>query len=211
MAERIFATLLDKMIKYDYDTIGSLQDMIRILDHLCDEDKVKHGMIIHSIKNTIKGYGTQNYQLLTNKQSKNLIHVLEQFEFSDKTVKSAKTEIDNFNNQHDEKFYPSYKSVTQQKVEQNIIKIDPDDTIYAVILNLLTQLSYDTLSSQINNIVLEYVDIVKDLYDPKYSAVVNEIEAMLKKNGWTESGFYSEPNKIKIMDELQPIVNKYLF
>src|SRR6187431_2525609 len=131
MSELIFVKLLDKMIKYDYDTIGSLQDMIRILDKLSDEEKVKHCIIIDKIKNTIKGYGTVNYQKLTNKQSKNLISVLQQFEFSDKIVMPEKSPIDKLIcNQTEWK--------TDADVKANIVKINPDDTIYSIILNLLT-------------------------------------------------------------------------
>ena len=206
MSELIFVKLLDKMIKYDYDTIGSLQDMIRILDKLSDEEKVKHCIIIDKIKNTIKGYGTVNYQKLTNKQSKNLISVLQQFEFSDKIVMPEKSPIDKLIcNQTEWK--------TDADVKANIVKINPDDTIYSIILNLLTNLSYDTLSSQMNNVIVDYLDMVNDIliYEPKYINVTNEIEIMLKNNGWTSSGFYSEPNKNKLIEQLQPIINKYLF
>lgn len=206
-SELTFINLLDKM--NDYDTIGSLQDMIRILDKLPNEEKLIHCVIIDKIKNAIKGYGNTDNKI-TNNQRKNLIHIINQFNFT-KSLKS-KDESLKFRDWKPQVSLPFTEWKTEADTEADK-KIDPDDVIYSVILSLLTNLSYDNLSSGITVIITDYLDMVNDIinYDPNHEKIVKEIEIILKDNGWTNSGFYSEPDKNKLMQALQSIANKYLF
>lgn len=91
-----------------------------------------------------------------------------------------------------------------------LVKIDPNDTLYSVILNLLTNLNHDMLSSNITSIVSNYLEMVKDIDEP-YDDVINEIENVFKNNSWIDREFYFEPNQYKLIEELQSVVNKYLF
>ena len=75
-----------------------------------------------------------------------------------------------------------------------------------------TNLCQEGLSSSITNMVVDYLNMVKDIIaeEPyRYYDIVIEIEQWLKQCGWTKSGFYTEPNPYKISQGLEQIIYKY--
>jgi hypothetical protein len=238
----VFENLLNKL-KFEYNTIKSLQNIINILDNMTEEEKFKNSIIIDKIKNTIKGYGTGNK--LTNNQHNTLVNIIQHYLNQNEFISCHRRDQNelipcqrrDFSTEADEiasltadgiasLTADGIASLTADEIasltadgiasltaiKNKIIKIDSSDIMYSVILNLYTNLSYNVLSSSINLIIFNYFDMVKDLHESyKYIDMTTEIENMLKNNTWTESGFYSEPNQYKLIEDLQSIMNKYLF
>lgn len=42
----------------------------------------------------------------------------------------------------------------------------------------------------------------------KYGLITSEIHQCLKNHGWTDCGFYSEPDQIKLTKDVEKIINK---
>lgn len=108
----------------------------------------------------------------------------------------------------------SVNSLTNNINQLCITKLTDDDLIESVILNLISDLSRNMLSSGFTNVVLEYQQTVQqillDEYSQKYKPVITEVHNCLLKNGWKETGGFSHPpNCVDLLEDLGKIVDKY--
>ncbi len=181
-----------------YNTIDSLQEIVEKLDLIED---TQYSDIVNKIKNTIKGYGKNN-NILTNKQTNNLIHVISQYDPNYTNIKQFNTSK-----------CKSYKNYNLDHLENFIYKkelLDKEDMIYDIMMMFKNNLT-GGLSSSITNIIVDYFDMIQDIraIEPfKYDMITLEIEKCLKNHGWTDSGFYSEPNQIKLSQDIEKIIDK---
>jgi len=93
-------------------------------------------------------------------------------------------------------------------------KYTSDDEITSAVLNLLENMSRNVLSSSLNNFVLDYIEVaatIRESLPGAYTDVMKDVDDCLKKHSWRISGgFQSEPNRLKIIEDLHTIINRYL-
>lgn len=221
-----------------YATVNSLQEIVDNLNNLSEEQKDKHSWKIELLKSYIKSCGVINKRL-TDEQI-NKLH--KQIKSDLESLKGYTHTLDNYDSNwldnvddikrnkhdvplthiprkpnniigHDELYASNFKSDSNIAycVESNFL--DLDDEIAKPVFNLLTNLSRDTLGSNLNIFVEEYFQFKSDL--KKYEPITYEIKVCLIKHGWkcksdtTAGGFQTQPNRIKLLDDLTEVVNKY--
>ena len=195
-SENKFDELIRKIINnFHYDTIDSLQYIIKDIESLPDAEKASNATDIIKIKGSIKGYG-QVDRPLTDNQIKALNKVLY------KIISPVKI--------------PEYKPHTYTNSYQLFnepAKLSKDEFIYDVIVNLIRGLESRTLTSSITPLVADMEDFLLQLVQSdhrKYKNLYDKISAGLTENGWTtHKGFYSEPNTERLLNMFQHAVCIY--
>lgn len=206
-------------------------------NNISSNEQNKYSLKIKEIQNTIKGYninGNIDFNL-TSKQTNTLFELLKSavnnpYEPYFKNKKSNVTinnEVyyDNFddywkNKKANNLSYPSFYNNNNTNIN-NSQQFDTDDIIFPVVFNLLTNLSKDVMGSTLTTFVAEYFDTLSLYLSTeenlnKYFNLTQEIEKCLEKYGWNYPSndssikcFCTEPNRIKLVEDLQTIVNNY--
>jgi hypothetical protein len=94
-------------------------------------------------------------------------------------------------------------------------KLDPEDPILFPVYTLMSDLRSDGLDSSLNTYVLEYYQIIEDNSFMNEEIIV-ELNSCLKNHKWNWDklkgvrGFYTAPNKNKLIEDLQTIIDKYV-
>jgi hypothetical protein len=89
------------------------------------------------------------------------------------------------------------------------VKIDPDDVLYYVLIELLNNIMNAHMCSGLTIPILTYCDVVKDL-EPHPS--IREINDVLTKYQWNVKGvkgFYTAPDHNLFVGEIEKIVHMY--
>lgn len=87
-----------------------------------------------------------------------------------------------------------------------------DEIMGPIVFNLLENMSRNVMGSTLNRYVLEYMEMSAGILiqEPeKYDGVCRNIFQCLERFGWTDQGFYTDPDRIGIVNELQNIYNAY--
>lgn len=219
--------IIDKF-DVEYDTVGSLDQIIEMIDKLPSEQLIKYKEHITKIKSTINEYGKSKDRSLSSKQSKRIFKIL--IDSIPAKLMDRKIHYNtnyNLSSVGQLKFPPpvhipyydsdGYRVIHDYPVA--VKKFDSDDQISGTVLSLLTDLNRNTLGSTLNTFVVEYFGVVKFLLEDdynRYKDITNEIEECLQLHTWkcktdtSAGGFHSEPNRSALVEDLEKIVNKYL-
>ncbi len=204
-----FHFIIKEIIKnfHEYDTVHSLNLIIVKLDNMSQDQQIKYTEDITKIKRTINEYGKKDTTLST-KQSKRLLKVLS--DIIPSKIQSAPIPKSEIKYTYNDK--PNYNAVSKPA------KFDGDDQISEIVYMLLTNLNRDVLGSSLTNYVADYfvyVNILLEDHYSKYIDITEEIKRCLCNHTWqcesdtSAGGFYSEPDAIKLVHDLQTIINKY--
>jgi hypothetical protein len=182
-------------ISTEYNTIGSLEKIIILLEQLNDEEKKNNIKHIKSIAGTIKTFGSAKSSPLSSNQLRTLLRTLRKAVSSDYE--------DNYNKDC---------NFTFKVVE----KFDPDDIITEIVYSLFTSVNQMMMSSSIAPFVVAYYDEINNFSDvfeenrEKYNLILLSIDDLLKMEGWIlYKGFKKEPNQKNIVEGLSKIIEKY--
>ena len=220
-----FTDVLDDILarfEVRYATVNSLQGIIQDLDNLSKDQRDTHNWKIELLKGTIKSFGVINKRLTDEQVNK----LYKQISNDRESLRTTPYTLANYNpNWLDNRKCKSdvpltnipRKTIGHDELYNsnfaNVEKLDLDDAIAGPVFNLLTNLSRDTLGSNLNLFVEEYFKFKSDL--KKYEPISYEIRICLIKHSWkckvdaSAGGFQTQPNRIKLLDELTAIVNKY--
>lgn len=227
-----FSTLVGRIVEdfeHKSSTIGSLQLILEQIDGLPREETAKYDSHIAIIRKTIKEYGKEDKRL-TDRQANKLVNILR------KSIKStsllsdagsslplksftARTSSNNRFQLYDQPMF-STSSRTVRWSENYIKKFESNDVIFAVVFNLLINLSQNVMSSTYNTSVIEYFEILSPILeeDPdRYLDLTSDIQKCLQKHGWDCTGnatvggrgFTSDFDHPVLVDNLQKIIDKY--
>jgi hypothetical protein len=213
-----FVDILDHIKNYGLNSkLSFLSKILMLLDSLPKEESVKHAKEIHKLRQLIKCFGTEPQDKpLSHKQNDRLqTLVVKSRPIIRKIIKS-----DTINHSI------MYKSCIITRFGDAIYENDipirltspNDECLMNILLTLLTNISTTVLSSSLSNVVLEYQSSIEALFEfypeiTAYNTVVSEVQDFLISQGWSDSksstGFQYEPNKIKLQDGIQQIIDKY--
>ena len=202
-----FLSVIDKIIsEFDtqYTTIESLQQIVLDLDSL---SKATHQDKIDVLQRIIREYGKVNKRL-TDKQSKKLLNLLIKYRDSFKPKENKPFISGNRFNK------TAYYEKLPATYSEPVVIFD-DSVISEVVYLLLTNLSRDTLSSSLNEFVLEYFDVIDAVLEgapQRYYELTKIIKGILEDHGWKMgSGFQREPNQTSLVYTLDVVIKKYFF
>jgi hypothetical protein len=231
-----FLLLIKDIIK-EFDTYKTVEDLQRIIDminYLSPTDTMGHADHIDSIGNTITSMGEwKSLPLTDNDKKKMMLALRRDSEFIYKPEQRVQWDnlgMFNVNGSRDTSNIFEYKeeysdlgSLPKYHVSRdasNMVvytkKLSRDDDIYQIVEGLATNLTRNTLESDITNFIYDYFEFISIFSEgEEYKSVINEIKGCLMKHGWkcksetTMGGFYSSPNKHKMTGDIQEIVDKY--
>jgi len=187
-------------VSTEYNTIGSLEKIIILLEQLNDEEKKNNIKHIKSIAGMIKTFGPVKSIPLSSNQLRTLR----------RTLGKALTSDYEDNYRKDCKFSVNF---TFKQSEDVIEKFDPDDVITETVYSLFTSVNQMMMSSSIAPFVVAYYDEINNFSDvfeengEKYDLILLYIDDLLKMEGWIKGeGFQKEPNQKNIVEGLSKII-----
>ncbi len=199
-------------------TPSDLADFVLTLDNLCDDERKKYIQSIKSIKQTSSEFGSGE-ALFSTKQSRRLIEVLRKArvdevgeptytiydtnEFNRREYKRQAMPIQTLNDE-----YRSFLSQPLYKVKG----MAPPEHPFDVWLTLLGHVQKDISGSELTPYIVDYLEMSTSIVseDPRYTDVTNEFRECLVIHGWQKNGgFYTNPDRPKLRDELLRIYNEY--
>lgn len=180
------------------ETIDYLYEVLESIDNLPMTEKERHQNHIDSIKRTITSFNTKTDRL-TRQERDTLV-----FPFEWRINERINHAIRN----NDVKL-PNKTAVTNYYPSKNNLF---SDIISKATMKLLINLSGNMLSSNITNLILEYLDSIKEVEkSSEYLSFEKDLMVMLGKEGWSNSGgFAKEPNKNDLIRELNILFDKYV-
>jgi hypothetical protein len=103
---------------------------------------------------------------------------------------------------------PVEKSILQKPTFDYIEKLDIDNPIIDVIVNLINNLQKDRMGSSLSNYIVNYEELVRDFQAENIQICVM-IKYVLAKNGWVR-GFQTEPNRTHLIQEILDVCEQYI-
>lgn len=173
-------------------TYQSKESLSNVFDVLLEEEKIKYSDKIQSFYDTLN----------------------ESDELNNDQRRRLKIQLATYKNPP--YCYKGFENIPIRK-DEKAPKLDSEDIISSVIFLLITEISCG-LGSGLTIPVYDYFDVIDDIIQidyNKYNPITSEIKECLVKHGWrcknkeTNGGFYTEPNKSNLVDDLSTIINEY--
>ena len=103
---------------------------------------------------------------------------------------------------------PVEKPILQKPTFDYVEKIDIENPIIDVIVNLIKDLRKDRMGSSLTNYIVNYEELIKDFQAENIQVCVM-IKYVLAKNGWSR-GFQTEPNRLQLLQDILDACGQYI-
>ena len=170
------------------------------LDQVRNDEQNK----IEVLLNTIKGFGQDTLEkgVLTNRQCARVRKVIEKYLGKPRATYKVTGEIPS-------SVPPVGVGTTIPYRNNRTIDLDLlSDQALALVMNLISALQSDRLSSGLTMPVLEYFELLAVLSedDPEVKDHLDLVSQILKKHGWTSGGFTGPPNQDQLVADLRALL-----
>lgn len=221
------------------ENVGSLREIIVLIDSLSDDEKIRYDFKISLLKKTISEYGKDMDKQLTYKQVNKLYGIISSYkksftpyssciprEINNNVISFNHNQIDDNIVEHDQTDDKSFKQFHDNGfIDYDVALLDDhklgfDDEMWPVISGFIDNLSRDGLDSSITVFVEDYFMFVgfvleTDIDNKTYAKLTSAITNCLIFHSWrlksetSAGGFYSKPNREQLVKDMNSLVAKY--